>query len=837
MRLSAVFRTHAQILIALYLCLIPFTPAVQAQPADLEQSARFGMSPAETRVMIAAMLARSEQLKSVYAERNRFAAKNDELEAKRSEDATKILNLYELIEVQKRDAEASSAYIEELLLTLYRHLQADALNDLEIAAYVSVIENGIVSFAESEDPEIREAFLKVQEGDLGAIDRLEALVDLEFEAATAKNQAISDAMMELERRRNAEAQQILRKETAVRRRFIASNLHDALIEGEVSYRRVLEAWLRAAELDESDFYQWVNIARLAPAIGESSIGREAVEWTKQLASSDRERVMSLNLQEARSTPDETDGTLSSQQSPVDLALQIYRDDVLENPDDTDRLLSLAGQLRATARSKLADYGFAREVYGKREAQLLDDAERLLEEFATNIEQLAPSFGVEPEVAAEAVLEQIEYNSLRAQIQEYRENWSAAKVYWRTALRTARILHASNPQNINNQKQLMDVLYRLASLGGDIDELEGIFDLYEEAANIAAKMYARDPGVLLYRLNLWRIQWRRGRLARLNWRLGLAEEALTSALIAGRHWSEHFGVNGPIVEVTPLLAQTKLAMGKSDEAIELYCNGWGTAPGSPAFVSAADLDDLARVGECRTPLKLAEIEMVLGRRSRAHEIYLEIAELSAVRGHWGNYFTSKTRIALLELTFSRDEAAVSLLNALDKELSDFANSNAEKPELVRLAFMTKLYVRMILSDIPTGNADWGDVAREATELFNLSDLDLEMHNAVLSIVEIAEALSGADASERPSTALQRHIRTANTALELVSWSEEKDFSRLIPVAGWVNTLIIWPGSGVSNQDAHDLYEALHQNHPDDVGFILAILKGKVATNQLAIDTEK
>ena len=685
--------------------------------------------------------------------------------------------------------EAAQRRLDDANLKILELSDIVARKDLEISAYIHVIRNDAPQLLSHGDHRITDALNRYIAGDYKAADGLPGLIDLEAAAVDAAWSAAH------------------KKKQAAKHRFVAVIFSDEREKGRKTTKAVLDQWQKAAELDPDEFWQWITIANLARDLDDDSLKQQAASKAGSLVQTAGERAAVLNLYSFLGGLGQAPAHLLKGQSAEEAELQIYLDQVKENPNDPDGIYRVADQILNMAAGKVINYRINLESFAvmKPAAETLDEVSSLLVRAELAIQSSEKLSGGKLNVLGLWR----RYWRAKGDLAGVRGDWEGERVGHENALKIAREQYAVDPENIVLLSILQDSEQALARSAGDAERR---LSLLNESVMIAKRNYESDPDKRLFSFSLWSSETDLGLLAHRMGKYQIAEEAFEVALQVGRKYDA--AGKTPFMEylTLPRLAQAKMSLGKTDEArliinqaIDSYQAGLsdsGSAPISKEVqllkIDLADLDSIeGNHGE--SIIILNDMYNIISAAPERAEMKLEdVYELR---------FQILDRIAS-ELLFLGDmEAYVgNRLRTIDllKGLKGKDLDSLEADFQIGTIFG-------VLADFPGGHANWTEVRKQFASLATKPGLSDQLKASIPVILRIAEIREKDAPAMSEGEIVPRMRRSLQIAYDYYQMSSSP--AAEAATAGHLLFLAQIPNSGITFTQALGFMQSMPIFRPD------------------------
>lgn len=708
-------------LLAAAMLIVQF-PAVAQAPLSERDSARFGNPPKQAREqaeLIASIVAQSasweEKARDLGGEVEALAA---DLKRQRRRSLS-IIN-----DVRATEAERDEA-IEELdranvrILNLVSQI---AIQDTELSAYIDYIRGGVPRLLERQDPQIREALQRYRLGDFSAVGELPQLIELNSEARIAAFQAVND------------------KETAAEFRLVATLFGNELAQGRKTTPETLQQWLRAAELDPDEFWQWITIARLADEMRDYAVASRAGNEAAKLAFSPLQKATLLNLHSTNRLTGAAPRSLLNGLTPEQAALEIYKGLVAETPENAARVNLLAAQFLQMASMRIHRREMDFEDYQWLEATEvhLDEAEQLLAESGFWIEKVRELDSGEFYYSG-LVRQNLR---LKGDLATKRGDQETRRSSYVSALQIAEEEYGGSLPGSAGQEVIQRALRNLADTS--VDPAQGI-ELYSRSVQLAEQIHAADPENPRTITKFWFAQAGLGLFARRHKEYEIARGAFEATLTLGNLHSDRLGMEWMTDLALPRLAHAEMALGNIDAAQSYY----ETTIAREAAILAKDApngeDGTLNADMVMAKLSLADLQFIQDNFQQAISDFRAI-EKDISEHPLTDYFNEEDKYGLIAATMSRIAGVQSFIG--DKKgfietqlkflylLEQLASSELNNPRVDLISGLTRASLAAVTDVVP----EWTDIRCDLAELVNndSENLDERVRASVVVIDSLIEA---------------------------------------------------------------------------------------------------
>ncbi|MEL6709056.1 MAG: hypothetical protein AAFP79_12310 [Pseudomonadota bacterium] len=700
----------------------PISQAIAQQTPSDSDAATFGLTAKQAREQeryIAKILAQSVIWERKVAQiGGALEKRNTALARERQEKKAIILNLSATVGERDRAKEE----LDRISVAMLNMASQLSNKDKELEAYLTVIREGVPRLFAKNNPQFRNAMDRYLAGEIAALKELPQLIDLE---RIAKSAALEVA---------------LNKSTAAEHRLVAALYSDELAQGRATTPETIEQWLRAADLDPDEFWQWNMIARLADDLLDYNILHRAAINAKKLAISPLQKATLLDLYSTNRLVGTAPESLLNGLTPEQAALEIYKGLVAETPENAARVNLLAAQFlqMASMRIHRREMDFENYQWLEPTEAHLDEGERLLAESSSWIEKIR-----------ELDLGEFYYSGLvrqnlrlKGDLATKRGNQETRRLSYESALRIAEEQYGGSLPGSAGQEVIQRAVGNLADTSAE--SVQGV-ELHRRSVDLAEQIYAADPENSDKITKLWFANTGLGLFARSYREYEIARGAFEATLTLGNLHSDRLGMEWMTDLALPRLAQAEMALGNIDAAQSYYETTVEREAASLSENVPDDEDGTLSSDLVGARLNLADLQLIQGNFQQAITDFRAIEK--QIREHTlTDYFNEEDKFGLIAATMSRIAGVQSLTGdrqgfietqlRLLYHLEQLAASDLSNPRIELIAGITRASLAAVTDVVP----EWTDIRCDLAELVakDTASLDERVRASIVVIDSLIEA---------------------------------------------------------------------------------------------------
>ena len=374
---------------------------------------------------------------------------------KQAEEATKTaLKRAGTSDAARKKLEVELKAIQQQQETLMAQLAA---KDTEYKANLRAYREGLTGLLAESDPRVVAVLERYAEGDVKAADELQALTRIIRKAREAGQAAAAVAV---------------RTQNGNEQRAVARLWLDEKDRGRKTTTEVLAAWTEAAEIDPSDFWQWIEIGRLHQEAGDLNAAAVSSQSAVRAARTDRDRGVA---QDQLGNVAVSQGRLEVARLAFEAGHDLARQLLSANPSSSEAKRDVYVSL-----SKVGDVALAQDR--------LEDARSAYEENRDLARQLLSGNPSSSEAKRDVYVSLSKVGDV-ALAQDRLED--ARHAYEESRDLRSQLLSA-NPSSAQAKRDVNFLLGKIGDVAEAQGRLEDARGAYEESADLARQLLSASP---------------------------------------------------------------------------------------------------------------------------------------------------------------------------------------------------------------------------------------------------------------------------------------------------------------------------------------------------------